>query len=237
MPHYKLLTAGESSPKLAKFQGLETAILYLAPHAMADGKTNLCPESHGCRVHCLVKQGRGTQTGIRHARIKRTRLFLKHPDAFEHMLHYDIEHVRLRAARRGVPAVVRLNGFSDLDWRHIYLYHPTVGFWEYTKRLDLARAFLHKEFPSNVLRVTYSRNEKHGDAQALELAEAGAVVTVVFRTRRHAPLPRTWHGKPVHDGDINDARWNDAPGTIVGLRAKGTAFYDRTGFVVEGVES
>ena len=47
-------------------------------------------------------------------------------------------------------------------------------------------------------------------------------------------LPATWRGYPVIDGDEHDARFTDAgAGVIIGLRAKGKARHDSSGFVVQ----
>ena len=37
------------------------------------------------------------------------------------------------------------------------------------------------------------------------------------------------------DGDVSDVRFNDPKGVIVGLRAKGDAKKDTSGFVIQGV--
>jgi hypothetical protein len=55
----------------------------------------------------------------------------------------------------------------------------------------------------------------------------GANVAVAFdRT------PAEWCGRKVVDGDEHDARFVDKRGVIVGLKAKGKARQDRSGFVV-----
>jgi hypothetical protein len=53
-------------------------------------------------------------------------------------------------------------------------------------------------------------------------------VAVVFAGN---DLPTEWNGKPVIDGDTDDLRFLDPQGVIVGLRAKGKAKYDTSGFV------
>lgn len=45
-------------------------------------------------------------------------------------------------------------------------------------------------------------------------------------------LPETWRGFKVIDGDESDLRFLDEKGVIVGLRAKGKARKDKSGFVV-----
>lgn len=232
---YRIMTAGESSAKLAHLRGVESAILYLAPYTLARvPRWTVCPNSTpGCRAACLYRAGRGQQQGVQDARVRRTRLLAKAPDIFHSMLRHDLQLLRARAYRLGVPAVARLNGTSDLDWTPVYREHPGVVFWEYSKDPARVRAWLRGQYPRNLARMVYSRSEAPGsDATAIELCSQGATATVVFSTPRHATLPDTWNGLPVVDGDASDARWRDPRGVIVGLRAKGPARHDRSGFVV-----
>jgi hypothetical protein len=55
---------------------------------------------------------------------------------------------------------------------------------------------------------------------------------VVFHVKKGQPLPRLWDGKIVIDGDEHDARSDDPANVIIGLRAKGQAIKDKSGFVV-----
>jgi len=56
-----------------------------------------------------------------------------------------------------------------------------------------------------------------------------ANIAVVFHGKE---LPVTFMNRKVIDGDLHDARIDDPKGVIVGLRAKGTARKDVSGFVV-----
>jgi hypothetical protein len=58
-------------------------------------------------------------------------------------------------------------------------------------------------------------------------------VAVVFNTKKGKPLPKTYYGIKVVEGDDTDLRFLDSKRVIVGLRAKGNAKKDRSGFVVE----
>jgi hypothetical protein len=55
----------------------------------------------------------------------------------------------------------------------------------------------------------------------------GMNVAVVFKQ-----VPDTYLGRPVINGDETDLRFLDPKGVIVGLKAKGKAKKDTTGFVV-----
>ena len=58
-------------------------------------------------------------------------------------------------------------------------------------------------------------------------------IAVVFSTKRSGELPKTWKGRKVIDSDLHDLRLLDKKGVICGLRAKGKARKDKSGFVVE----
>jgi hypothetical protein len=45
-------------------------------------------------------------------------------------------------------------------------------------------------------------------------------------------VPDTWQGFPVINGDESDLRFLDPSGVIVGLKAKGDAKKDTSGFVI-----
>jgi hypothetical protein len=45
-------------------------------------------------------------------------------------------------------------------------------------------------------------------------------------------IPETYKGKPVYNADDTDLRFLDPKGVVLGLKAKGRAKKDTTGFVV-----
>jgi len=57
--------------------------------------------------------------------------------------------------------------------------------------------------------------------------EMGFNVAAVFHV-----LPTEYLGFPVINGDLTDERFTDARGCIVGLKAKGKAKKDKSGFVI-----
>ena len=65
---------------------------------------------------------------------------------------------------------------------------------------------------------------KANDKEAKSFLEAGGNVAVVFAVKKDAPLPATFWGYPVFDGDKRDWRFLD-PTTphIIGVRSKGKA--------------
>ena len=99
----------------------------------------------------------------------------------------------------------------------------TIQFYDYTKypnRLDL---------PDNY-HLTFSLSETN-KAQALDVLDRGQNIAAVFNTKKDQPLPDTCWGYPVFDADLDDERFLDPYG-IAGLRAKGPAKKDFSGFVL-----
>jgi hypothetical protein len=62
--------------------------------------------------------------------------------------------------------------------------------------------------------------------------ERGENVAVVFSSKKGEDLPVTWQGREVIDGDLHDLRFLDGKNKVVGLRAKGKARKDGSGFSV-----
>ena len=81
--------------------------------------------------------------------------------------------------------------------------------------------------------MTFSKNEAN-EAECVEALKLGVNVAVVFDTKKGQSLPENWNGYPVYDGDDTDVRFLDPKdGYVIGLRAKGKARKDTTGFVVK----
>ena len=214
----KLLTAEIASPKLAKHEASNyyTAILYLA----GAGDTRLCPAStEGCRAVCLVTEaGRGTFDNVKQARQARTNLLFDKRDEFLTILRADIKSVIRKATKLGKTPAIRLNGGSDLDWSEIYAEFPTVQFWEYTKRPDLALKL--NKLPN--VQATYSHNEHTTNRIMGAMLANGINIAMVFDlwSRKGGDLPANVGSVPVIDGDVHDLRFLDPKGVIVGLRLK-----------------
>ena len=58
-------------------------------------------------------------------------------------------------------------------------------------------------------------------------------VAVVFSTKKGKPLPRKFKGYKVVDGDEHDLTFLHPNGVVIGLRAKGKAIGDQSGFAVQ----
>jgi hypothetical protein len=241
-----LTTPDGYNPKTKKgrARGYASLVLHLAPARLSG--YNVCYwASKGCTAGCLNTAGRGgiiragqTTNNIQDARIKRTRLFFQDRPAFARLLLSEIRaHIR-RAARKGLTPVVRLNGTSDLPWERVKLagrtvleHFPDVQFYDYSKSPERVAAYAAGRMPSNY-HLPFSRAE-HNDREARAVLATGGNVAVVFS--KH--LPAEWAGAPVVNGDADDLRFLDPAGCVVGLKAKGKAKHDLSGFVVQPGEA
>lgn len=226
----KILTTSTKVQKGEK-RGYMTAIAYLSP-ATESGKS-LCPWcTPGCAAACLGhSSGRLALPQAKANRLSRSKLFLEDRGRFFCQLLGEInEHVAL-ASSRGMKAAVRINGSSDIPWERvapeIFSTFQGVRFYDYTKSFDRVQAFLGGKLSENY-HLTFSLAETEKNRREAELLlKLGANVAVVFEA-----LPRTFWGAPVINGEADDLRFLDPRGVVVGLRAKGAAIKDATGFVV-----
>lgn len=233
---FKLLTLGNPKTLKGEKRGYITFILHLAPAEVSGYQ--MCPKSSpGCRAACLNTAGRGgmfragTNTNvIQEARKRKTRYFHENRGAFMTDLWVDIRKAIAYAKKRNLIPVFRLNGTSDIAWekirpghgsdaRNIMELFPEVKFYDYTKIPN------RKNLPANYS-LTFSRSENNEKYIPMAM-ENGMNVAVVFRA-----VPTTWRNIPVIDGDESDLRFTDPTGVIVGLKAKGRAKKDTTGFVI-----
>ena len=194
--------------------GVLTGIIYMSPYKLS-GK-NVCPgASKGCAAACLNTAGRGAMNVVQRARLEKTNRFWDDRGQFLQDLALEIGKLQRQAEAKGMKAAVRLNGTSDLPYerykvpgtdKNIMELFPDVQFYDYTK---LENRFTKGQLPANY-HLTFSRAEDNDHK-----------------------LPETWRGYPVIDGDEHDARFTDAgAGVIIGLKAKGKARHDTSGFVV-----
>lgn len=220
---FQLLSTGTDAKtvKGEKF-GWQTFILYLAPH-IASGR-NVCPwASKGCAAACLNTAGRGAMKSVQDARLRKTRWFFEDREGFMKALESDIDAAAKLAMRNKMKPCIRLNGTSDIGWERVIASFPTMQFYDYTKSKDRILA----PVPANY-HLTFSRSEEN-EADALDVLSHGKNVAVVFSS---SDLPEHWNGYGVIDGDESDLRFLDEDNVVVGLKAKGKARQDTSGFVV-----
>ena len=230
---YQLIGVGNNA-KTIKGDGSEymTAIKYMKPFkTVFKGKVhNICAmaETAKCHEGCLVSAGRGQMSSVQRGRERKTLWYLSDRVGFMDALINDITTFRRRQIKSGVQPCVRLNGTSDIMYEKsgIMDQFPDVQFYDYTKIVKRA----YGELPPNYhLTLSYSEaDEEYAEEVLMAVADTGANAAVVFRDR----LPDTFRGFRVIDGDKDDLRFLDPMGVVVGLKAKGKAKQDTSGFVV-----
>ena len=228
-----LLNSGNSKTRKGEKKGYTTFGLHLAPANLSG--FNVCKDaSIGCTDACLNTAGRGAMNSVQIARIKKTLFFFKDKQKFLAELWAEVAKSIKSASRKGMTPCFRLNLTSDLPWekikfngRNVFEAFPLVTFYDYTKSVERMTAFVNGEMPSNY-HLTFSRSETNG-AIALAILKSGGNVAMVFRKS----IPLTYFGHDVIDGDETDLRFLDGSGKIIGLKEKGLAKKDETGFVLE----
>lgn len=206
-----------SNAKLA-LSGIATRGLTLAP-AGASGIANVCPNAtRSCTAGCVVAYaGRGPIPSVLAGRIARTAFLYRYPEAAVALIAREL---RAEAAKAPGGVLVRLNVGSDLPWESIapdLFSIEGLRFYDYTKVPGRVSGG-----PIAGYRLVFSHSEAaHSEAVARRYLSAGGSVAVVFKVAKGRPLPSTWWGAPVIDGDATDDRTADPEGVVVGLRVKG----------------
>ena len=231
---FKLLST--ANPKIQKGtkQGYLSFILHLAPSDLS-GK-NTCPKATvGCIAACLNTAGRGgmfrkgeNTNVIQRARIRKTNYFFNDRAGFMDDLVSDIMKAVNYARRKGLIPVFRLNGTSDLSWEKyptrygadsIFEQFPTLQFYDYTKVLGRKV----KHIPN--YHLTFSKADGNDSDVAEALLQGMSVVAVYDKIPEGVP-----------SADETDLRFLDPKGIMLGLKAKGRAKKDYSGFVIRLTE-
>jgi hypothetical protein len=230
-----LISNGNTNAKTIKNES-ETYILYLSPYNLNSTGKNICPfASKGCAEACLNSAGRGAFSNVQKARQRKTDLFFSDPNLFFSQLLSDLSKINKKAIKESKNIFIRLNGTSDLDFDKLLVRYTGNGllsfgalrFYDYTKDKNKAKNFA-RYSDNDIYRVTYSRKETDQDQEIETLLNYGVNVAVVFSN----DLPNTYLNFPVVNGDLTDLRFNDPNGVVIGLKAKGKAKKDCSGFVV-----
>ena len=229
---YKLLSVN-SNPKIDKSNKVSekywSCIMHLRPVS-----TKICPyqDIAGCKSACLNTAGLGgVYPSIQKARQKKTDLFLDDRDEFMRVLVKDIYTFVRACNRKDKRPAIRLNGTSDIQWEYIEIdgyanifeMFPDIQFYDYTK-IPTRKV---EHIPNYHLTWSYS---EANDKYASWIDRVKDNIAVVFRTK---DLPETFKGRGVINGDLHDMRFLDEPNSVVGLKAKGQAKKDNSGFVID----
>jgi hypothetical protein len=227
---FKLLST--ANPKIQKGTklGYLSFILHLAPADLSGRET--CPKrTAGCTAACLNTAGRGgmfkkgeNTNVIQKARIRKTNMFFEDRDAFMIDLYKDIQKAIKFAEKQGLIPVFRLNGTSDLAWEkyevgstgmNLFQLFPNVQFYDYTKVLGrkVSQYFNYH--------LTFSKADGNDYDVGRALAQGMSVVAVYDEIPAGVP-----------SADETDLRFLDPKGIMLGLKAKGRAKKDYSGFVI-----
>jgi hypothetical protein len=232
---FKLLST--ANPKIQKGTklGYLSFILHLAPADLSGHNT--CPKATaGCKSACLNTAGRGgmfkrgeNTNMIQKARIRKTKYFYEDRAGFMLDLAYDIQKGIKLAEKLGLKPVFRLNGTSDLSWekyevpvfctKNIFELYPNVQFYDYTKVLGRKADY------DNYFLIFSQADGNEADVN--KAIAQGMNVATVFDE-----VPAEYKGRPVINADETDLRFLDPKGVIAGLKAKGKAKKDYSGFVI-----
>lgn len=252
----KLLSFNNAKTIKGESLGYRTAILYLAPDKES-GVINTCKHSSKqCRALCLYWSGMSLMfKKVNEARVRKTKLMVDKPNLFWNTIQSEIDSLRMYCAKsklhlysdaesnREYEPAVRLNGTSDIwndDFASVMWQNQDVQFYDYTKDVTRIDEWAVRETLPHNYHLTFSHSEEDLN-NSLYCLSIGVNVAVVFATKVGHPLPKTWQGYEVIDGDEHDLRFmnqryrksvdidgremivHDYKGVVIGLRAKGKA--------------
>jgi hypothetical protein len=201
--------------------------LYLAPANMSGYE--VCPmRTKECTSACLNESGhnimRPNNDMINKCRIKKTQLFFEEREFFMEWMISEIESARSKAKKLGYSFSIRLNNTSDLNPTSFYITDRLTGekknilqiftntiFYDYTKVPN--RVKLLSEYKNYDL--TFSFDGKNF-LECDNMLNNNIRVAVVFKN----DFPKTFLGRKVIDGDLNDLRYKDPKNVIIGLKYK-----------------
>ena len=229
-----LLSKGSTNSKTAK-NSLETYILYLSPEKQNSKGVNLCPKaSKGCAAACLYTAGRGKFTNVKKSRINKSEYYISDKKTFIDQLSNELLKIAAKAIKQDKKIAIRLNGTSDQDFISIIKKYNNLDllngdqfknlvFYDYTAILGKIKKYLNTSYS-----LTLSRKEDN-ENDILQALKLGGNVAAVFR----GELPTKYKGYNVVNGDTSDLEMLYNKNVILGLKAKGDAKKDKTGFVID----
>ena len=229
-----LLSKGSTNSKTAK-NNIETYILYLSPEKQNSKGVNLCPKaSKGCAAACLYTAGRGKFTNVKKSRINKSEYYISDKKTFIDQLSNELLKIAAKAIKQDKKIAIRLNGTSDQDFISIIKKYNNLDllndnkfknlvFYDYTAILGKIKKYINTNYS-----LTLSRKEDN-ENDILQALKLGGNVAAVFRDE----LPTTYKGYNVVNGDTSDLEMLYNKNVILGLKAKGDAKKDKTGFVID----
>ena len=233
-PVKNLLSKGSTNSKTEK-NSLETYILYLSPHTQNSKKINICPKaSKGCAAACLFSAGRGKFSNVIASRTNKTEYYLTDKKVFINQLSKELIKIAAKSIKQNKKIAIRLNGTSDQDFISIIKKYNNLDllnsdqfknlvFYDYTAILGKIKKYINTSYS-----LTLSRKEDN-ENEILQALKLGGNVAAVFRD----DLPTTYKGFTVVNGDTSDLEMIYNKNVILGLKAKGDAKKDTSGFVID----
>ncbi len=203
--------------------GYLSGIIYMAPARILKGH-NACPySSKQCRDACLFTAGRLVMSPAQKAMRQRSLLFWNNRKEFERMLKEELTKLIKKANKKDLKAIFRFNGTSDFLVEKLFpwIFKMNLIVYDYTK--------YPLKYRTNRPKNYYLCQSHHEDNHyRLHDMLKDSNVVVVFSTKRDNPLPASYQGVEVIDGDLSDYRFLDKGSkevgfVIVGVRAKGKA--------------
>ena len=242
-----LLTMGESNSKLKKgiTEKMSVAIMHFLPHDKADTlmerkvKRTVCPFAiiAQCWKPCLDTAGRAnikkkgeTTNVIELARLRRTLFYLDRREEFIAQLYTEVQKFVTRCEKNNIKPCIRLNGTSDVQWeyelyngKNMLEHFPQVQWYDYTK-IPTRKISHFKNY-----HLTWSHSGANPKYAKL-FDKVPHNKAVVFK---NGDMPKVFKGMKVINGDKTDMRFLDKSNRVVGLKAKGKAKKDNSGFVID----
>ena len=181
---------------------------------------------------CLFDSGlSAVYRAINDVRRARARYFLENRAAYWRQLDLELRRFLALCDRRQLRPTVRPNGTSDVVWERVgaHLFDcktfRRIRWYDYTK---IQKRLLPSWRLPQRYTLTLSRGQTDSAVDAVWSVNPRARVSVVFGNG----LPSHWCDRRVVDGDAHDLTFLHRPGSVIGLKAKGPAKRDRSGFVV-----
>tara|TARA_R110000803_G_C11857241_1_gene306673 strand:+ start:43 stop:696 length:654 start_codon:yes stop_codon:yes gene_type:complete len=215
----KLLTSNSKIDKSVKLNPeYEATILQMLP-----GK-GVCVNYKGCIKTCLAFTGFAKIfPSVNKSRQAKKDLYINDRQAFLKQLNHEIGLQVKRANKKGKQAVVRLNGFTDIDWdkecniierwSNFGPNNDSVQFYDYTADANKVLNNTHKNY-----HLTFSHKtgkDSDNTVECMSLFQEGINIAVVEN-----PENREKFGTKSIDGDKSDFRFLDKKGQIVWLSFK-----------------
>jgi hypothetical protein len=241
--NHSYFTIGNTKTIKGRKRGYKTIILHFLPHKMNTTGINVCPNAtKECIESCLNDSGRyRIFKAIKAARLRKTDEFLAQRALTTSKLAEEIQFYINQTEREGLDLCVRLNGTSDLNWAKqkttegntLFQTFPGLQFYDYTKSLSIALGSL--KIPNYDITFSYS-GENTADCVKL-LALGFNIAVAIQNVKKNDTMGGNFLEHDIIDGDVDDLRFLDSKGKIVGLRVKGIEQKKRTNSFLVSIES